>query len=65
MVGAAEAVTLPTVQTFVSRWIQREERATALSILSTCFQVMKRTGQDRTGQDRTRQVRTGQDRTGQ
>jgi len=39
MVGAAEAVTLPTVQTFVSRWIRPQERATALSVLSTCFQV--------------------------
>ena len=39
MVGAAEAVTVPTVQTFVARWIPPARRSSALALLSTAFQL--------------------------
>jgi MFS transporter, ACS family, solute carrier family 17 (sodium-dependent inorganic phosphate cotransporter), other len=38
-VGAAEAVTVPTVQTFVARWMPLERRSSALALLSCAFQV--------------------------
>eukprot|EP00286_Rhodomonas_abbreviata_P019115 CAMPEP_0181310662 /NCGR_PEP_ID=MMETSP1101-20121128/12709_1 /TAXON_ID=46948 /ORGANISM="Rhodomonas abbreviata, Strain Caron Lab Isolate" /LENGTH=262 /DNA_ID=CAMNT_0023417313 /DNA_START=363 /DNA_END=1148 /DNA_ORIENTATION=+ len=38
-VGAAEAVVVPTVQTFVARWVPRQNRSTALSLLSSCFSI--------------------------
>lgn len=38
-VGAAEAVTVPTVQTFVARWMPLTRRSSALALLSCAFQV--------------------------
>lgn len=37
-VGAAEAVTVPTIQTFVSRWVPKQQRSRALSVLYSCLQ---------------------------
>ena len=34
-----QAVTVPTVQTFVARWIPPTRRSSALALLSTAFQV--------------------------
>jgi len=38
-VGAAEAVVVPSVQTFVARWIPRQSRSTYLSLLSSSFSL--------------------------
>eukprot|EP00283_Hemiselmis_rufescens_P004826 CAMPEP_0173429042 /NCGR_PEP_ID=MMETSP1357-20121228/7861_1 /TAXON_ID=77926 /ORGANISM="Hemiselmis rufescens, Strain PCC563" /LENGTH=418 /DNA_ID=CAMNT_0014393163 /DNA_START=86 /DNA_END=1338 /DNA_ORIENTATION=- len=37
-VGAAEAVTVPTIQTFVSRWVPKQQRSRALALLYSCLQ---------------------------
>jgi ACS family sodium-dependent inorganic phosphate cotransporter len=37
-VGAAEAVAVPTIQTFVSRWVPKSQRTRALSLLYSCLQ---------------------------
>eukprot|EP00291_Cryptomonas_curvata_P004289 CAMPEP_0172179296 /NCGR_PEP_ID=MMETSP1050-20130122/16538_1 /TAXON_ID=233186 /ORGANISM="Cryptomonas curvata, Strain CCAP979/52" /LENGTH=228 /DNA_ID=CAMNT_0012852161 /DNA_START=326 /DNA_END=1009 /DNA_ORIENTATION=- len=37
-VGAAEAVTVPTIQTFVSRWVPSTQRSRAMSLLYSAMQ---------------------------